>query len=111
MQRLSDIVEKDLAFIMNTFRDFTEEHTLQCGSEKITVNASLQSDSIQFTSDVSPLNAYSLSCYYIESDNVAFNKSLKKNAIIFIDSVSFRIIDTAISNGLRSLSLERQGGR
>lgn len=111
MQRLGDIVAKDLQYIMDEYRDFTKSVELQCGSYKITVNASMQSDEIEFTSDVSPINAFSLSLYYIESSCVEFNKCLKKDAIIYADGVAFRIVDAALVMGLRVLSLERKGGR
>lgn len=111
MQRLSDIVQSDLEQIMNVFMDFTQEVIIQCGSIKKTLNASLQSDVIQMTSDVSPLNAYTLSLYYIEPNDAEFNNCMKKNAIIFVDGVSFRIVDSILVKGLRTLSLERHGGR
>ena len=111
MQRLGDIVAKDLYKIMSVYRDVTRTTVLQCGAEKITVDASGQADNVQFTSDVSPVNAFSLYLYYIESDNATFNKGLAKNAIIYVDSVPFRIVDTILTMGLRTLSLERKGGR
>ena len=111
MQRLGDIVARDLNKIMTEYRDFTRQTTLQCGVEKITVYASLQSDDVQFTSDISPVNAFSLYLYYIESENSIFNKSLVKNAIIYVDSIPFRIVDADLTMGLRTLSLERKQGR
>lgn len=111
MQRLGDIVAKDLDYIFNTYRDFTAIHTIQCGSLKYSINASLQADGVQMTSDVSPINAFSISLYYIDIQDEEFNKCLKKNAIIFIDGVAFRVIDSMVSMGLRALSLERHGGR
>ena len=111
MQRLGDIVAKDLQFIMDEYRDFTQSTELQCGTYKITVNASLQSDDIEFTSDVSPINAYSLELYYRESTCKDFNQCLKKNAIIYVDGTAFKIIDSTLVMGLRVLSLERKGGR
>ena len=111
MQRLQDVVKRDLDYIFNTYSDFTSEHTIQCGSIKYSIKASLQSDEIQMTADVSPLNAFSISLYYIDIDDDDFNKCLKKNAIIFVDGVAFRIVDSMLSNGLMTLSLERHGGR
>lgn len=111
MQRLGDIVQRDLNEIMNVFMDFTREITIQCGSIKHTLNASLQADSIQITSDVSPINAFSIMLYYIEPKDDEFNKCMKKNAIIFVDGVSYRIVDSILTMGLRTLSLERSGGR
>ena len=111
MQRLGDIVAHDLSYIMNTYRDFTHEVLIQCGSSKETVYGSLQADNIEFTSDVSPINAFSVTLYFIESTNADFNKSLKKDAIIFVDGVSYKIIDAVLVMGLRILSLERKGGR
>lgn len=111
MQRLGDIVAKDLEFIMDEYRDVTRSTVLQCGTHKITVNASLQSDDIEFTSDVSPNNAYSLELLYRESTCDDFNKCLKQNAIIYVDGNPFKIIDTTLVFGLRAMSLERKGGR
>lgn len=111
MQRLGDIVAKDLAYIMNVFMDFTKEVTIQCGAIKHTLNASLQADDIQFTSDVSPINAFSIDLYFIETDDDDFNRALKKNAIIIVNGTSYRIIDAALVQGLRVLSLEKHGGR
>lgn len=111
MQRLTDIVARDLDYIINTYRDFTRETVLQCGAEKITTMASLQSDDVQFTSDVSPSNAFSLYLLFIESTNDKFNKSLLQNAIIYVDSFPFRIVDADLTMGLRTLSLERKSGR
>ena len=111
MQRLGDIVAKDLSFIMNEYRDFTRSTLLQCGNQKITVMASLQSDDIQFTSDVDPKNAYSLEILYMETTNEAFNKMLLKDSIIYVDGTAFKIIDSTLVMGLRVLSLMRKGGR
>lgn len=111
MQRLGDIVSKDLKFIMDEYMDFTEEVTIQCGSIQKKLNASLQSDSIEFTADISPLNAYSVSLYYIETDDSLFNAAMVKNAIIFVNNISFKIIDSTLTKGLRVLSLERRGSR
>jgi hypothetical protein len=111
MQRLGDIVARDLDFIMNEFMDFTEEITIQCGKIKKVLNGSLQSDSIEFTADVSPLNAFSVSLYYIEPNDPEFNRAMVKNAIIFVNNVSYKIIDSTLTRGLRVLSLEKHGGR
>lgn len=107
MQRLGDIVESDLSFIMNEFRDFTRQTVIQCGSIKKTLYASLQAADIQFTSDVSPLNAFSFTLYFIDPKDASFSACLKKNAIIYVDSVAYKIIDVATVCGLVVLSLER----
>lgn len=111
MQRLGDIVARDLSYIMDEYRDVTRSVILQCGSYKVTVNASLQADGIDFTADVAPINAFSLTMYYIESDSSEFNKCLKKDSIIFVDGTSYKIIDAVLVMGLRILSLERKGNR
>lgn len=111
MQRLGDIVARDLAFIVDEYMDFTQEITIQCGRIKKTLNGSLQSDSIEFTADISPLNGYSFTLYYIEPNDNDFNRAMVKNAIIFVNGVSYRIIDSALTMGLRTLSLEKSGGR
>ena len=111
MQRLGDIVAKDLSYIMDDYRDITRSVLLQCGSYKVTVYASLQADGIDFTADVAPINAFSVTLYYIESQCSEFNKCLKRDAIIFVDGTSYKIIDAVVVMGLRILSLERKGGR
>lgn len=109
--RLDDICSKDLNHIMNVFRDVTRETVIQCGSIKKTLYASLQGDKIDFTADISPTNAYALTIYYIDPQDPLFTKCLTKNAIIFIDGVSYKIIDANVTKGLGMLSVERKGGR
>lgn len=111
MQRLTDIVRADLSAIMTHYRDFTRETKIQCGAYRHTVFASLQADGVEMPADVSPINAYSLELYYMELDDARFNAALTKNAIIYIDDVGFRIVDTATAMGLRFVSLERKAGR
>ena len=111
MQRLGDIVAKDLAYIVNVYRDFTEEITIQCGTVKKTLYASLQSEEMEFTSGVSALNAFSCWVYYIEPDDSEFNRAMVKNAIIFVQGISYKIVDSTVVRGLRVLSLEKSGGR
>lgn len=111
MQRLGDIVAKDLSYIMDIYQDCTRQVLLQCGSYKITAYASLQADGVEFTSSAAPINAFSLTLHYKESTCKEFNRCLRKDAIIFIDGTSYKIIDAVIVMGLRTLSLERGGGR
>lgn len=111
MVRLDDICGHDLNHIMNVYRDVTRETTIQCGTIKHTLWASLQGDKIDFTADISPTNAYALTIYYIDPQDDEFTKRLTKNAIIFVDGVSFKIIDTNITKGLSMLSLEAHKGR
>ena len=96
---------------MNVFRDVTRETVIQCGSIKHTLNASLQGDKIDFTADISPQNAYALTIYYIDPQDTDFTKRLTKNAIIFVDGVSYKIIDSNVTKGLGMLSLEQKGAR
>ena len=111
MQRLSDIFHRDLHAIMETFRDFTRQTVLQCGAVKKTVWASMQADGKELPADVSPVNAFALELYFIETDCAAFNNSLLTNAIIYVDGVAFRIVDSATVYDLRVLSLERKSRR
>lgn len=111
MQRLDDICGHDLNHIMNVYRDVTRETTIQCGTIKHTLWASLQGDKIDFTADISPTNAYALTIYYIDPHDDEFTKRLTKNAIIFVDGVSYKIIDSNVTKGLGMLSLERKGNR
>lgn len=111
MQRLGDIVAHDLSFIMNEYRDFTKETTIQCGATKKTLYASLQATDIEFTSDVSPLNAFRFTLYFIDPNDADFSRGLIKSAIIYVDSLPYKIIDAATVRGLVILSLERKQGR
>ena len=111
MQRLGDIVYSDLDKIMDVFMDFTTQVVLQCGSIKHTVNASLQSDRMTFNAETSPINAFTLSLYYRETNDTSFNDSLKKDAIIYINGIAHSIIDSAYVRGLRILSLKKYKGR
>ena len=111
MQRLGDIVGSDLSFIMNEFRDFTQQTTIQCGDIFKTLNASLQVADVEFASDVSPLNAFSFTLYFIDPGDADFTKRLVKNSIIYVDSKPYRIIDKATTYGLVVLSLESKQGR
>lgn len=111
MQRLGDIVGADLSFIMNDFRDFTKETTIQCGEISKTLNASLQAADVEFTADISPLNAFSFTLYFIDPGDADFDKRLFKNAIIYVDSKPFKIIEKATTYGLVVLSLESKQGR
>lgn len=111
MQRLGDIVARDLAYIMETYRDFTKSMVIQCGSIKHTVYGSLQDNDVEFSSDVAPVNAFSHTLYFIDPKDSAFTASLKQNAIIYVDSDPYKIIDSAHTMGLAILSLEKKGGR
>lgn len=111
MQRLKDIVADDLNFIFDEYQDFTREAKIQAGGIAHTVLCSMQGDKVDFSADSTPINAFHLSLYYREIDDSDFNSSLKKNAIIYVDSCAFRIIDSLLVMGLRILSLERSGGR
>lgn len=111
MQRLTDIYKNDLHYIMDEYRDVTKPTVIQCGTIKHTVNASLQSDDCEFSAEATPVNAYSLEILYTETNDNIFNKSLSKNAIIYVDGVAYKIIDSTLVFDLRALSLERKGGR
>lgn len=108
MQRLTDIVRADLSAIMTHYRDFTRETRIQCGAIRHTVYASLQAQGMEMPADVSPINAYSLELYYIDIDDPQFNAALRKNAIMYVDDVGFRVVDTTTAMGLRVVSLERR---
>ena len=111
MQRLGDIVGHDLNYIFNEYRDVTRETVIQCGTTKKTLNASLQVADIEFTADVSPLNAFRFTLYIIDPNDTAFTDSLVQNAIIYVDSKPYKIIDAATVRGCVLLSLERKKGR
>ena len=111
MQHLQDIVARDLDYIFETLRDFTRETKIQAGGIAHTVLCSMQGDKVEFSSDTTPTNAFSLSLYYRDLKDTDFNKSLKQDAIIYVDGCAFRIVDSIVVMGLRTLALERHGGR
>jgi hypothetical protein len=111
MQRLGDIVEADLSYIFNQFRDVTKETVIQCGTVKKTVMASLQVTDIEFTADITPTNAFRFTLYIIDPKDADFLACLVKNAIIYVDSKPYKIIDDATVRGLIVLDLECKRGR
>lgn len=111
MQRLQDIVTNDLNNIFEFFHDFTRDTKIQAGGIAHTVLASMQGDKVEFSADSTPINAFHLSLFYRELDDSEFNNALKKGAIIYVDSCAFKIIDSMCVMGLRTLALERHGGR
>ena len=111
MQRLTDIVDQDLSFIMNEFRDFTTETVIQCGDMSKTLSASLQIADIEFTADITPINAFRADLYFINPGDSDFDRRLVKNAIIYVDNKPFKIIDKATTFNLVVLSLESKQGR
>lgn len=111
MQRLTDIVQNDLDTIFDHYRDITRIVKIQAAGIVHKVMCSLQGDKVEFSSDTTPINAFHLSLYYRDLDDEAFNQAIKKNAIIYIDGTAYKIIDTMSAMGLRTMALERHGGR
>lgn len=111
MQRLNDIIADDLNYIMTVYRDFTEEITIQCGAIKKSVYGSLQVENNEFAADTTATNPFSCWLYYIEPNDSDFNRAMVTNAIIIVNSKSYKIIDSTVVKGLRVLSLEKHGGR
>lgn len=111
MQRLGDIVSDDLNKIFTFYRDVTKEMVIQCGTVKKTVYASFQIADTVFNAESKPLNAFSATLYIIDPNDSDFEKSLVTDAIIYVDSKPYRIIDKATVRGLWILSLESKKGR
>jgi hypothetical protein len=113
MERLTDIIDKDLHDIFYYYRDFTYQITLQGGSESISIMASMQADTKDFDASQSPLNAYALTVYMLESDlTEGIRKAISKNAVIYINNIAHKVVDTTIDMGrLRRIAVEKHSAR
>jgi hypothetical protein len=113
MQRVQDIIQHDLDWIFEVARDFTMPITIQSGSEKAVVKASIQADKMDFSAGESPINAYSFTAYIREAElPESITKSITKDAIIYINQAAYRVIDTAVDLGvMRRISVEKHVSR
>lgn len=113
MERLTDIIDKDLHDIFYHYRDFTYQITLQGGSSSVSLMASMQADTKDFDASQSPLNAYALTVYTLESDlTEGIRKAISKNAIIYINNIAHKVVDTTIDMGrLRRIAVEKHSAR
>lgn len=112
MQRLDDILESDLDYIFSTARDFTRETKIKIGVEEFTLMTSLQSSDMQFNAAEKPINAYHLELLLRVKDiSSTAKKKLSKDAIIYIDSVAYKVIDADECRGVVAMSLERGTAR
>jgi hypothetical protein len=112
MQRLEDILESDIDYIFTQYRDFTRVTCVQIGAEKFSLYTSLQSISSEFSASEKPVNAYNAELLLRAKDiTPTAKKTLKKDAIIYVDDTAYRVIDIDVSRGVIAMSLERKGGR
>lgn len=113
MERLTDIIDKDLHDIFYYYRDFMYQITLQGGSESVSLMASMHADTKDFDASQPPLNAYALTVYMLESDlTEGIRKAISKNAIIYINNIAHKVVDTTIDMGrLRRIAVEKHSAR
>ena len=111
-ERLEAIIQKDLDYIFTEYRDYTKETVIQTGSEKLTVWADLQSSAIEMDSSEKAVNAYAVKLL-VRSIEIpkSFRKKLTKDAILYVNGDSYKVIDVADDGGLYSISLERGTSR
>lgn len=108
MQKLQDILERDLRYIFETAGDFTRETRLKVGADEVTVLASLQSSGMEFSASEKPVNAYKLELFVRTKDIPrAMSKRISRDAIIYVDSAAYKVIDSSDCRGVLGLSLER----
>lgn len=108
MQRLEDIRQKDLDAIFTYYRDVTKQITIQTGFEKLIVWGDLQSSDMEMSASEKPVNAYAFTLYVrtVEIPK-AFRKKLTKDAILYVESEAYKVIDVADDGGVFCISLER----
>ena len=112
MQRLEDILEKDLRYIFETARDFTRETKLKVGADEVIVFASLQSSDMEFSASEKPVNAYKLELFFLTKDiPKSMSKRISRDAIIYVDGTAYKVIDSSDCRGVLGLSLERGSAR
>ena len=110
MQRLEDILERDLKFIFETARDFTRQTKLKVGADEVT--ASLQSSDMEFSASEKPVNAYKLELFVRTKDiPKSMSKRISRDAIIYVDGAAYKVIDSSDCRGVLGLSLERGSAR
>lgn len=108
MERLEDILAKDLETVFTYYRDFTGTLLIQTGTEKLTVWGSLQADKMQMNAEATPVNAYSETLLVRDSDlTTTFKNKLSQDSIIYIEGVAYRVVDTSESGGIYAISLTK----
>lgn len=108
MERLEDILAKDLETVFTYYKDFTGTLLIQTGTEKLTVWGSLQADKMQMNAEATPVNAYSETLLVRDSDlTTTFKNKLSQDSIIYIEGVAYRVVDTSESGGIYAISLTK----
>lgn len=113
MERLTDIINRDLDEIFYHYRDLTYPLTIQGGSGSVTVMASLQADTAEMDGSTEPINAYSLTVFCLEKDlTEPIKKCISANAIIYLNQIAHKVVDTTVDMGrLRRIAVKKQGAR
>ena len=113
LERLTDIIDKDLNDIFYYYRDLTHSLTIQCGSYKAKIMASLQADTMTADASADPINAYSLTVFCLEKDlSENIKKALSKDSLIYLNGVPHKVVDTTVDLGrLRRIAVEKRSSR
>lgn len=113
LERLTDIIDKDLHDVFYYYKDLTYSLTIQCGSFKVTVMANLQADTMTADASSDPLNAYSLTVFCLEKDlSENLKKALSKDALIYLNGIAHKVVDTTVDLGrLRRIAVEKRSSR
>ena len=113
MERLTDIIDRDLHEIFYHYRDLTYSITIQCGAYKTAIMANLQADTMTADASADPINAYSLTVYCLEKDlSEDMKKALSKDSIIYLNSIPHKVVDTTVDMGrLRRIAVEKKSAR
>jgi hypothetical protein len=108
MERLEDIIDKDRNAIFEEFRDYTKQHEVQAGAEKLAVWGSLQIGVMTMNAEAAPINAFNFTFYVRDSDlTESFKDKLSQNSIIYVDHKSYSVLDTSSSGGIFAIALKR----
>ena len=112
MQKLQDILDKDLTYIFETAGDFTRQTKLKVGADEVTVFASLQSSDMEFAASEKPVNAYKVELFVRTKDiPKSMSKRISRDAMIYVDGTAYKVIDSSDCRGVLGLSLERGSAR
>lgn len=112
MQRLEDILDKDLTYIFDVARDFVRETVIKVGMDEVKVWASLQSSDMEFSASEKPVNAYRLELTVRTKDiPKSMSKRISRDSIIYVDRTAYKVIDSSDCRGVLNLALERGSAR
>ena len=107
---LKDCIQRDIDRVFMNTEDFCDNLTIQCGTTRLLVIGSLQSNSIQNNSGNSaPLQEISYTLYVKYPLDVS--KMLSAGARITINDKSFTVASIADEMGIATIELSTKVGR